>query len=200
MRQRGSLTREEARLWAALAETVKPLNPPRNGEGDHPQDGGGGQAHSPPPPAIRVRPVPLHPAAARRGPPPRSGEDQPPRAQPRPLDVHGLDAGWERKLAKAVLSPDFTLDLHGHTVAAAHARLDSGLAQAAAMGARLVLVITGRPRPVEAADRGTARGAIRAKVLDWLALGPHASRIAAVRPAHPRHGGAGALYVILRRR
>ena len=67
------------------------------------------------------------------------------------------------------------------------------------MEARLVLVITGRPRPAEAADRGERRGAIRAKVLDWLALGPHASRIAAVRPAHRRHGGAGALYVVLRR-
>ena len=67
------------------------------------------------------------------------------------------------------------------------------------MGARMVLLITGRPRPVEAADRGGQRGAIRAKVIDWLAAGPHASRIAAVRPAHRKHGGAGALYVVLRR-
>ena len=110
-----------------------------------------------------------------------------------------LDASWDKKLAKAVLSPDFTLDLHGHSLSAAHARLDQGLAQATLMEARLVLVITGRPRPAEAADRGERRGAIRAKVLDWLALGPHASRIAAVRPAHRRHGGAGALYVVLRR-
>ena len=110
-----------------------------------------------------------------------------------------LDASWDKKLAKAVLSPDFTLDLHGHSLSAAHQRLDQGLAQAALMEARLVLVITGRPRPAEAADRGERRGAIRAKVLDWLALGPHASRIAAVRPAHRRHGGAGALYVVLRR-
>ena len=63
----------------------------------------------------------------------------------------------------------------------------------------MVLLITGRPRPTEAADRGERRGAIRAKVLDWLAAGPHASRIAAVRPAHRKHGGAGALYIILRR-
>ena len=67
------------------------------------------------------------------------------------------------------------------------------------MGARVVLVITGLPRPTEAADRGERRGAIRAKVLDWLAAGPHAGRIAAVRGAHRKHGGAGALYVILRR-
>ncbi len=200
MRQRGSLTREEARLWAALAETVKPLagTDPLRAEGHgHAQDGGAAPANIPPPPARRVRPLPLAQPAA--GTAPRAGEDSRRSAPPRPLDSHGLDAGWERKLAKAVLAPDFTLDLHGHTVGAAHARLDSGLGQAIAMGARLVLVITGRPRPVEAADRGTARGAIRAKVLDWLTLGSHASQIAAVRPAQRRHGGAGALYVVLKR-
>lgn len=119
--------------------------------------------------------------------------------KPRPLDRHGLDGSWERKLAKAEISPDFTLDLHGHSLDAAHARLEHGLMQAVTMGARLVLVITGKPRPVEAADRGGRRGAIRAKLLDWLAHGSHASRIAAVRGAHPRHGGAGAVYVVLKR-
>lgn len=74
-----------------------------------------------------------------------------------------------------------------------------GLAQAKAMGARVVLLVTGRPRPVEAADRGERRGVIRAKVLDWLAAGPHGSDIAAVRNAQRRHGGEGALYLILRR-
>ena len=118
---------------------------------------------------------------------------------PRPLDSHGLDGSWERKLARAAISPDFTLDLHGHSLDAAHARLDHGLAQAVSMGARMVLVITGKPRKAEAADRGDRRGAIRAKLLDWLAAGSHASRIAAVRGAHPRHGGAGAVYVILKR-
>jgi DNA-nicking Smr family endonuclease len=68
------------------------------------------------------------------------------------------------------------------------------------MGARLVLLITGKPRPAEAADRGVRRGAIRAKVVDWLAAGPHAADIAAVRAAHRRHGGEGALYLVLKRR
>ena len=188
---RRSLSREDARLWAALAQTVKPLvpqqePPPLGKVAARSADGGGI------PPKSRA----LRPAFG--GPPPPKGKIQKPPA-PRPLDTLGLDASWERKLAKGLLQPDYTLDLHGHTVAAAHARLDSGLGQAGAMGARVVLVITGRPRPVEAADRGTARGAIRAKVLDWLALGPHASRIAAVRPAQRRHGGAGALYVVLKR-
>lgn len=190
------LTPEEAELWAKVAATVKPLRiPPRNGEGHRVQHGGGAPAakssadgKTPPPPRVRGRvPEPLPPA------PPRS-------PSPRPLDRHGLDSSWDRKLAKAAIAPDFTLDLHGHNLDSAHARLDHGLTQAITMGARLVLLVTGRPRPSDDhASRGERRGAIRAKVLDWLAAGPHASRIAAVRQAHPRHGGAGALYIVLRR-
>ena len=133
---------------------------------------------------------------------PPKGRVPPPLPKPRsaPAPGPGLDSSWERKLATAAIAPDFTLDLHGHTLDQAHQRLDIGLGQAKAMGARLVLLITGKPRPVQAADRGERRGAIRAKVLDWLAAGPHASDIAAIRPAHRRHGGEGALYLVLKRR
>ena len=117
-----------------------------------------------------------------------------------PLDRQGLDSGWERKLSRGTTAPDFTLDLHGASLDAAHARLDHGLIQAKAMGARVVLLVTGKPRGGAAADRGDRRGAIRAKILDWLAVGPHGSDIAAIRPAHRRHGGEGALYLVLRRR
>ncbi|MFM6830243.1 MAG: Smr/MutS family protein [Novosphingobium sp.] len=114
---------------------------------------------------------------------------------------HGLDASWDRKLAQGVVAPDFTIDLHGHTLDTAWNRLEHGLMLAESQGARVVLVVTGRPRPVDrgAAQSGGQRGVIRAKLLDWLAAGSHASRIAAVRAAHPRHGGAGALYLVLRR-
>jgi len=183
MRTPRGLSAAEAALWARVASTIEPLHPGK----PTPAITAAAQPPAPPPKRIKGRvPPPLLPS--------------PPKASPaRPLDRHGLDGSWERKLAKAQLSPDLTLDLHGHSLDAAHARLDAGLMQAVAMGARLLLVITGKPRPVSAADRGERRGAIRAKLLDWLAAGPHASRIAAVRPAHQRHGGSGALYVILRR-
>ena len=41
---------------------------------------------------------------------------------------------------------------------------------------------------------------VRAKILDWLAAGQHGADIAAVRKAHRRHGGEGALYLVLKRR
>ena len=63
----------------------------------------------------------------------------------------------------------------------------------------MVLVVTGKQRPAEHADRGEKRGAIRAKILDWLAAGPHGPDIAAIRGAHRRHGGEGAIYIVLKR-
>ncbi|MFM5892926.1 MAG: Smr/MutS family protein [Novosphingobium sp.] len=185
------LSRDEARLWAALAKTVKPFERSTTTTGPTPSPSPEGEGDL----AAKPRPKPL---PFREGVRERTVPKSPP-SPSRPIDSQGLDASWERKLAKALVQPDFTLDLHGHSLEAAHRRLDMGLGQALAMGARVVLLITGRPRPAEAADRGNNRGAIRAKVLDWLALGPHASRIAAVRGAHRRHGGAGALYVVLRR-
>lgn len=181
------LSAAEAALWKRVTETVVPLDSPPLGEAAAaPAADGGGQSAARTPSTTRFA----------SGSPPQ-GED---RGKSKPLSpTHGLDASWERKLARAVVEPDFTLDLHGHTLDQAHARLDSGLMQAKAMGARLVLLITGNPRPADAADRGNRRGAIRAKVLDWLAAGPHGADVAAVRPAHRRHGGPGALYLVLKR-
>ena len=189
------LSRDEAALWARLTGTVSAINPPQNGEVAPPLSWGDGGV------SLRKHPVnlekPLRPAKSDRGEgaPPRSGEDQKSRAP----NHNTLDANWDRKLARGVLSPDFTLDLHGLSLDAAYTRLHHGLTLAVAQQARVVLLITGRPRPVDPADRGSKRGAIRAKVMDWLASGPQASQIAAIRPAHPRHGGAGAVYVVLRR-
>ena len=78
-------------------------------------------------------------------------------------------------------------------------RLMGGVAQARALGMRTILLVTGKSRPVAAADRGASRGVIRAKVLDWLAASSHHTAIAAVRRAHQRHGGDGALYIVLKR-
>ena len=182
------LTGEEAAAWARLAATVRRIHPRRDGQEHEAQDGGAAFTAVTKPPAKRQPRMPLHAGPRAGGPPPGSGEDR-----------IGLDTAWERRLARGTVSPDFTLDLHGHTLAAAHHRLDHGLTQAKALGARVVLLVTGKPRPTEAADRGERRGAIRAKILDWLAAGPHASSIAAVRHAHRRHGGEGALYLVLKR-
>src|SRR5690606_15187333 len=138
MRAPRGLSAEEQAAWARLARTVEPLHPSPHPppEDDHSKRGGGPASPKPPPPPRRAAAKPSLPTA----------EDRP-RAAARPIhDSGGLDSSWERKLKVAKIEPDFTLDLHGHSLDAAHDRLDRGLSQAKAMGARLVLVITGKQR------------------------------------------------------
>lgn len=108
-----------------------------------------------------------------------------------------LDASWDRKLARGQVAPDTTIDLHGHSLDSAYDRLDRGLAQAIVSHTRVILLITGH---APKGDGPVTRGKIRAAVGDWLAASRHAQYIAAVRGAHARHGGRGALYIVLRRR
>ncbi len=123
-----------------------------------------------------------------------------PVSQQKPL-ADSLDGGWDRRLRRGTTQPDWTIDLHGHTLDSARRLLDNALDQALAEGVRMILLITGKPprdgdRDIDGRPR---RGLIRASVATWLESSRHAGRIAAVRNAHPRHGGTGALYIILRR-
>lgn len=194
---RGLSTAEQA-AWAHLASSVKPLpgkkrpSPPRTGAGEQPKVG----AAASPPAAAAKMPKPAKPAAKSHAPLQQAAH------RPSLLkgEDGGLDSHWDRRMKAGRLEPDLTLDLHGHTLDTAFDRIMAGLDQARMMGARVVLVVAGRERPVDPADRMAKRGAIRAKLLDWLAASRHADAITAVRRAHIRHGGEGALYLILKRR
>ncbi len=197
MRPPRGLSDEESDAWARVAASVTPLhNSPSSGAKAQREDGASAAKPAPSRAALLDRPVPVKSApkqivAVRSppvAPPPRSGQDR-----------SGLDGHWERKLRAGSLSPDFTLDLHEHSLDAAYNRVLGGIDIARETGARVILIIAGRERPTHAADRAEKRGAIRAKLLDWLAASRHASAIAAIRKAHRRHGGEGALYVILKR-
>lgn len=166
------LSAEEEALWRKVVETVRPLH----------------AAPMPPAPPPRTTAPKL----------PKSRQN-PPEAGPRRTAAGTtLDASWDRRLARGQVAPDLVVDLHGHNLATAYDLLDRKLDQAIVAGLRLVLLVTGRPPRDD--RRPIARGAIRAAVGDWLAASRHAGRIAAVRAAHPRHGGAGALYIVLRRK
>ncbi|MEM9310734.1 MAG: Smr/MutS family protein [Pseudomonadota bacterium] len=182
------LSAEEKAAWERLAQSVTPLA------------GRTRPVSASPVPEETPAPVGAkHPASLAANKRPLSATAKPAHARPVAPSQTGLDSHWERRFKSGRIEPDLTLDLHGHTLDSAHARITAGLDQARAMGARVVLVIAGRERPVDPADRSSRRGAIRAKLLDWLAAGPHSDTIAAVRRAHRAHGGEGALYLILKR-
>lgn len=174
---RRHLSSEEKALWGALTRSVRPLRP------------GARVAETPAPP-----PPPSTMTGLTTG-PIRSASIAPARV---PAAV--LDSGWERRIRSGALSPDMTIDLHGHSLSAAHARLHQALATALARDVRVVLVVTGKPPKTGGVGRDSRRGAIRGEIGHWLETSPYADRVASVRLAHPRHGGEGAIYVILRRR
>ena len=111
-----------------------------------------------------------------------------------------LDGNWDRDLRTGKVAPNRVVDLHGCTLNQAHGRALSALGDAVANGERLVVVVTGKaPPPDRSRIDAPLRGIIRASFGDWLRASSLAGYIAAIRPAHARHGGAGALYVVLRR-
>ena len=99
----------------------------------------------------------------------------------------GLDGNTRKKLQKGTLAPAARLDLHGFTQDAAHRALLSFLQSSHKGGVRLTLVITGKG------------GVLKEMVPRWLHQSGFATLIAGIETAHVRHGGAGALYVYLRK-
>lgn len=173
------LSAEEAELWAKVTATIRPLS-------RDPRDPLAAT------PAVSLAPVAATPKG--RIPPPRPPQSSPVRTQSH-LEAT-LDGGWDRRLRSGRVEPDRTLDLHGHSLDRAWEAIDRALERSIGAGDRVLLLITGHERR---GDPPLERGRIRAAVHDWLAVSRHASRIAAVRGAHRRHGGGGCLYIILRK-
>jgi DNA-nicking Smr family endonuclease len=84
------------------------------------------------------------------------------------------------------------IDLHGMTQDRARAALEAFLGRAFDEGYRAVLVITGKGVQGD--------GVLRKSTPEWLAAKHLAHIVAGVSEAHRRHGGAGALYVALKRK
>jgi DNA-nicking Smr family endonuclease len=177
---RRRLSSEEEALWSALTRTVRPIRPAMQ--------------------VVAVDPAPAAPPGVppvkRLTPPPSRIIAAPPARTPAAV----LDSGWERRIRGGTISPDVSIDLHGHSLSAAHARLNQAIAAALARDARVLLVVTGKPPKNAAMGSASHRGAIRGEIGHWLETSPYADRIASVRVAHPRHGGDGAIYLILRRK
>lgn len=176
-RRRRSLTEEDRRLWAEIAQTVRPLHGIR-----------------PEPPAV---PPPADPPAPPSAGPPIAVAPQRRASPPPPPPLVGLERRTARALARGRLRPESSLDLHGLTQAEAHVRLLGFLRRGQATGQSLVLVITGR----SSGGYGLGeRGVLRRSVPLWLGLPELRAVVLGYEEAGTRQGGAGALYVRLRRR
>ena len=145
----------------------------------------------------RRRPVVAKPQAER---PARSGErslpSPPPQTKSRALQPFDRDV--DRALSRGRRVPEAKLDLHGMTLVAAERAVAQFLAESSEQGLRIVLIVTGKGLRLEGGR--VFGGRIRAEFPGWLERADNRVRVAAIRTAHPRHGGSGAFYILLRRR
>lgn len=161
---------DELSLWSRVSATVRPLT------------------------GRRIRPPAAGPVMAIR--PTEAVAPKTSRTElAKPVVAATLDGGWDRRTRQGRLEPDRSIDLHGLTVTAAHAALIDAVERGSTQGARILLVVTGK-----GGGAGEGRGILRASLANWLDTPRLRPYVAALRTAHPRHGGAGAWYVILRRR
>jgi DNA-nicking Smr family endonuclease len=187
-RRRRTPTEEELALWEKVTDSVAPLAAPPA----KPAAKTAPAKTAPPPKAKAAKPAPA-PAAI---PPPAPAK---PKAPP---PLHGLDRRTRGRLSRGSVAIDRRVDLHGLTQAAAHARLARFLRDAQDEGARVVLVITGKGKPPGERSGemgGGERGILRRMVPAWLAAPDLRPVVIGFDEAGPGHGGAGALYVRLRR-
>jgi DNA-nicking Smr family endonuclease len=104
----------------------------------------------------------------------------------------GIDRRSWLRLKRGQVAIEQTIDLHGLTQEQAHERLGRFLVEAQESGRRCLLVVTGK---------GLAHGGVlRHMVPRWLNERPNRERVLAFAPAQPKHGGAGALYLLIRRK
>ncbi len=177
----------DAALWHRVAETVAPL--PRKSKRKAIKI----EIERPVPPEKIVKPA--KPAKA----PPAAKKPSPP-ALPELSHGHapGLDASSHEKLKRGRMKIEARLDLHGFTLEAAHRALADFIARSWERELRAVLVITGKGGGKSGDNE--PRATLRQSVPRWLNEPALRRRILAFAQAQPQHGGAGALYVLLKRR
>jgi DNA-nicking Smr family endonuclease len=178
---RGRLRRlgdEEIALWLTVAKSVTPR------PGAHLPD-----ATSPPP----------HKSAGGTSPAPAVVAPVKPSQSPRSLPrLAPLERRLRQKLSRGHAEVEAAIDLHGMTQAEAHSALHHFLSRAQGHGARLVLVVTGKGE--RTSGEYGASGVLRRAVPLWLNAPEWRGFVVGFEEASRPHGGAGALYVRLRRR
>jgi DNA-nicking Smr family endonuclease len=183
------LSAEEIALWLAVAKTVSPRPARRLPEAPAAPAPEGGPAKQPDP--------------SRPANPPGKARPTPPASAHKPPPLEPLERRLRQKLARGRIAPDAVFDLHGLSRQDAHVAMRQFLSQAQRNGAKLVLVVTGKggrgAAQAEGRTEDEAAGVLRRSVPQWLRGPDYHSIVVGFEEASRPHGGAGALYVRIRR-
>jgi len=165
------LSDEDRVLWNLVARSATPLRGKR---------------------AVDIPDIVLEPENAPPKPAQAQASASRPAGKPRHT-IHPLDKPTLEKLAKGRTPIEGRVDLHGMTQDEAYSLLHSFLHRAQAGGVRYVLVITGK------GSSSGGDGVLRRSVPAWLSTPAFRPLVSSHDHAARHHGGAGALYVRLRR-
>jgi len=182
----GKKDADDADLFRAVMQDVRPLKRRK--------------PRAAPPPGSPSKPASVKKATAKKSPirhqvapppPPPARQNQ---SSIGHGDIAGLDRRTGQRFKRGQLPVEARLDLHGLTQAEAHRELDGFLSRQYMTGKRCVIVVTGKG---VGKDGG---GVLRAAVPRWLNEAPNRERVLAFEYARQKDGGAGALYVLMKRR
>ncbi len=181
---------EDFDLWIETTKTIRPLSSQRLHHPAKPMQSTTAELKKP-----SVSPASSHlpvPATHRKLPP----------------QITGFDRRTQQRLTRGNVEIERRLDLHGTGIEIARVRLLQFLRESQSIGARTVLVITGKgDSPF---SRHTLHGSghfhsperqgrLRRLVPEWFHDAEFRAVVSGYQPAHPKHGGGGAFYVKLRR-
>jgi DNA-nicking Smr family endonuclease len=172
------LSEDDRALWETVAKHIKPLKKRPRQLKLHP-------------PMSAAEPAMAPPAAPSR---PVVPMQTPKPVKPTMPPLAPLGRRERSRLSRGKSEIDARLDLHGMTQSGAHQALHLFLQRAHSHGHSFVLVITGKGKLGD-----SERGVLRRQVPHWLSLPEFRSLVIGFEEASIGHGGAGALYVRIRR-
>lgn len=161
---------EELQLWSMVAATVHPMPGRKIPKAEAT-------------PASTIDPN----APAARIPPPKPQAPHPKRGP-----AEGIEPRRKHRIARERDPIGAHIDLHGLGQDQARAALERFVLRSWDEGMRAILVITGKGL------RGD--GVLRRMTPEWLADPRLRHAVAGISEAHHRHGGAGAIYIALKRK
>ena len=179
-RRKRILSEEEHALWESVARQIKPLR--KKHRAPAPQ-AVASKMEAPVAAYAMLRPKSAIPVAV------------PPPKKPLTPPLVPLGRRERSQLSKGKKEIEARLDLHGMTQARAHRALSGFLHRAHGDGLTFVLIITGKGKVGAESERGV----LRRQVPQWLSQPEFRTLVVGFEEAHIGHGGAGALYVRIRR-
>jgi DNA-nicking Smr family endonuclease len=179
-RRKRTLSEEEHALWESVARQAKPLRNKHRAR-TSPAASSNAEAHL-------VAKSAVHPKST-------IPIDPPPSKKPVAPPLAPIGRRERSQLSKGKKEIEARLDLHGMTQARAHRALSGFLHRAHGDGLTFVLVITGKGKIGAESERGV----LRRQVPQWLSQPEFRTFVVGFEEANVGHGGAGALYVRIRR-